>query len=94
MIWRIKRWLRIPKPLKGIRREIHDLEIAILETDANMSEISRHFWANGGICCPGCGVRGYNDLEEKQMRRYKRLEQLKEKLARDSNSNAVSLKDV
>jgi hypothetical protein len=70
--------------MKGIKREIADLENKIRAEAARMQQVEARFWKEGGMCCPGCGVKGWYDWVEAQERRQKRLEQLKAKLERDS----------
>lgn len=67
----------------GLKRELEGLKRNIARTDANMGELASDFWANGGVCCPSCGVPGYSELELKQERRERRVEEIIAKLKRD-----------
>lgn len=65
---------------KGLRYELKGLKKNYRSTEEYLREVAREFWANGGICCPGCGVRGYSALQMKQDRRYDRIRQIEKKL--------------
>lgn len=73
-----------PKSKSPLKFELRNLERNILETDARMQEVEREFWANGGVCCPGCGVPGWHELTEKQERRRERVKQIHTKLEKRS----------
>ncbi len=75
--------------MKGIKREIADLEKKIQAEDTRMQQVETRFWKEGGLCCPGCGVKGWHKWVEAQKRRQKRLEQLKAKLERDSQPQST-----
>jgi 50S ribosomal subunit-associated GTPase HflX len=74
---KIRRRRRRASPLKI---ELANLRAAMDRTDRLTEQLSAEFWANGGICCPTCGVPGYGELLQKQERRKKRAREIKEKL--------------
>ena len=73
--------MKTPSPLKF---EVSALVAKIERVDNEMGDIENDFFADGGICCPSCGVPGYSEMSLKQERRVKRLKQLRDKLARDA----------
>lgn len=64
--------------LRNLRRNYH-------LTEDHLRKVSSEFWANGGVCCPNCGVPGYSALQDKQERREARIKQIEAKLARNPN---------
>jgi len=69
--------------LSPLKIELKNLRRSYAADDERMLEMSDNFWRNGGVCCPGCGVPGYNDLRDKQYRRLRRIEGIEKKLERD-----------
>ena len=65
--------------------ELENLKLNYAVTADLLAELEEEFWANGGTCCPGCGVRGFNELCEKQSRRAKRISELEIKLKDKAN---------
>lgn len=78
------RFLSEPNKKSPLVQELAGLTINIAETDAKLARLAKEFWANGGVCCPSCGVPGYSDLQLKQERRRERVKQVIAKLDRDS----------
>ncbi|VBQ81368.1 hypothetical protein [Burkholderia pseudomallei] len=74
--------------LSGLKRELEGLKRNIDRTDELMSQLESEFWAGGGVCCPGCGVPGYSELQLKQERREHREKQIVAKLKRDGGPSA------
>lgn len=68
------------KKTSPLKVELKNLQQKIRETEAHMHNLSAEFWRDGGICCEGCGIRGWHDLIDKQERREARVMQLKKKL--------------
>lgn len=75
-----------PSPL---RTQLANLRSNYARDEEKLAQASRDFWSNGGVCCPTCGVRGYCELEMKQERRLKRMDQIKAKLERDAPKGGV-----
>jgi DNA repair exonuclease SbcCD ATPase subunit len=73
-----KRFFARKSPLE---REIQSIERKILREELRMDRLSAQFWADGGVCCPSCGVPGYSELMFAQERREAWLKILREKLA-------------
>ncbi len=67
-------------------KQLKALQARYRREDDELGDIAREFWANGGICCPGCGVPGYSERERRQERREQRITELKAKIARDANT--------
>ena len=72
---------------QGLKKELECLLANISRTEDYMGELADEFWSNGGICCPSCGVRGYSELELKQERRYQRVNEIKQKIAKSQGDN-------
>ena len=68
--------------MSKLKEELANLNKNIIETDNYLGALAHEFWRNGGICCPTCGVEGYGELELKQERRWKRIEEVEAKLAK------------
>ena len=64
-----------------LKIELENLERNIRKTDDYMSQLNNEFWADGGICCPMCGMPLYRVLHNKQENRYKRRTEILKKLA-------------
>ena len=80
-------WRKLPmfkEPKSGLKTELANLRKRISATEDYMGRLSNDFWANGGVCCPSCGVPGYSELSLKQERREERIKQILAKLARDT----------
>lgn len=73
-----------PKPVSPLRAELTNLERRIASINLYLYDLEQDFWASGGVCCAGCGVREFNDLLQKQERLQQRANQIKDKLKRDS----------
>ncbi|PRF55377.1 hypothetical protein [Burkholderia multivorans] len=76
------------KRSSGLKKELEGLKRNIDKTDELMSQLASEFWMNGGVCCPGCGVPGYSELELKQERREQRMKEIVAKLRRDGGAAA------
>jgi hypothetical protein len=63
-----------------LKTELENLKKRFAEDEVRLQKVSDDFWRNGGICCPGCGVRGFLDLQFKQERRLLRMDGIKKKL--------------
>ncbi|AJX61008.1 hypothetical protein AQ938_06660 [Burkholderia pseudomallei] len=72
----------------GLKQELDGLKRNIDRTDELMSQLASEFWMSGGVCCPGCGVPGYSELELKQERRERRVKEIVAKLKRDGGPSA------
>jgi hypothetical protein len=70
-----------PRP-DELTREIVRLERKMAREEAHMNRITEEFWENGGVCCPGCGVPGYSELQRRQEHREQWLQMLREKAAK------------
>lgn len=68
-------------PPGSLESELDNLRRNYRRTSEHLARVSQNFFENGGICCPGCGVSGYRDLEEKNERRLKRIGEIEKKLA-------------
>jgi 50S ribosomal subunit-associated GTPase HflX len=64
----------------NLQIELANLQRNLDLTEAYMGEVAEEFWRNGGVCCPSCGVPGYSELVNKQIRRMDRVVQIKKKL--------------
>jgi hypothetical protein len=69
-----------PSPLKI---ELANLRKRYAADEERLAILADDFWRNGGICCPGCGVPGYTDLQEKQERRLLRISGIEQKLGKN-----------
>lgn len=80
--------------ISPLRYELMRLNQRYSETELELNRFSDNFWENNGICCPGCGVPGYSDLQDKQYRRLIRMDELRVKLIlSDINDSNVSTAD-
>ena len=77
------RWIKKPKRISPLNQEIVGLKRNIASTEDWQANVANQFWANGGICCPCCGVPGYSEASSLNERRMLRLKQLEAKLLRD-----------
>lgn len=75
---------QVGQSMSVLRKEISRLNHVIERTEQEMINLEEDFWQNGGICCPGCGVPGFSEMEEKQERRKKQLRYLIKKYEKDS----------
>lgn len=66
----------------NLQIELVNLKKNIRITENHMSDLSREFWSNGGLCCEGCGIPGWHGLVIKQQRREERIEQIEAKLTK------------
>lgn len=73
---------RIPSPrrLSPLREELRNLQMKHALEAERLDEVQREFWANGGVCCPYCGIPGYSAAVDAQARREERIRQLEKKL--------------
>lgn len=67
--------------MSPLKIELANLRKRFAENEVRLQRASDDFWRNGGICCPGCGVPGFLDLQFKQERRLLRIDGLKRKLS-------------
>lgn len=63
-----------------LKQELIHLREKIRREEDYLNEVSQSFFESGGICCPSCGVPGYDDRLRKQEIRHVRLRQLEEKI--------------
>jgi hypothetical protein len=80
----IDRLFRPARPRSPLKAERADLVRKIAQVKDWQSRVSAEFFANGGVCCPGCGVPGYLDSQMANERRMLRLRQIDAKLTKDS----------
>lgn len=71
--------IRLASPLKT---ELANLRRNYDRDEDKLARASRDFWSSGGVCCPSCGVRGYGELQLKQERRLKRMDEIRAYLQR------------
>ena len=89
--WHWKKSEATAPRMSPLKTELDNLLTNIKRTKRLMEKIEAAFWRDGGICCPGCGCPGYRDLESKQERREKRIEEIRAKLMRDESKPPESL---
>ncbi len=89
MIVSFFRWFFGPRRrLSPLKIELANLRRVYASDEMRLSSMADDFWQNGGICCPGCGMPGYRDLEEKQERRLCRMSGIEQKLKNDAGRKA------
>lgn len=72
---------KLKKHRSPLRAELDNLEVKIYREDIRLAELNQQFLAEGGVCCPSCGIPGYSDAVCAQDRRRARVCYLKAKLA-------------
>lgn len=77
------------KRVSPLKKECADIIMKLGRIRKRMEKDEKNFWANGGICCPFCGVYGHSERATQCDQLEKRLKELEQKLKQDTSGKKL-----